>query len=280
MEVLTAHPMQSLRHVAPAAPLFLRLQGSHHHLHHPQGAGVHGPVKLVLQLEGQAELQQAGRRVQLRPGDLAVVDTAQPFEVALPGPYRQCIAALPRAPVFERAESLHRHTARSLDDDPAAAWLRELMTSMAGQTVLPVGLARWHAAMALSHMLGALGRGHAAAGTVEAPSLVARARAIVEQELGDISALALAERLGVSRRHLDAQFARQGQSFGRYLWQRRLQRAAELLRAPAAPRITEVAHACGFEDSSHFARAFRRRFGQTPGAWRRSRDAPSPPAGD
>jgi AraC family transcriptional regulator, positive regulator of tynA and feaB len=280
MEALTAHPMQSLRHVAPAPPLFLRLQGSHHHLHHPQGAGAHGPVKLVLQLEGQAELKQAGRRVQLRPGSLAVVDTAQPFEVALPGPYRQCIAALPRAPVFERAESLHRHTACRLDDDPAAAWLRDLMTSMAAQAELPVGLARWHAAMALGHMLGALGRGGAPRSGSGPVPIVARAQAIVEQELGDITAVALAERLGVSRRHLDAQFARQGQSFGRYLWQRRLQRAAELLQAPSAPRVTDVAHACGFEDSSHFARAFRRQFGQTPGAWRRAQDLQSPPAAD
>ncbi|MEM7730411.1 MAG: AraC family transcriptional regulator [Pseudomonadota bacterium] len=56
-----------------------------------------------------------------------------------------------------------------------------------------------------------------------------------------------------------------------YVRERRLQRARRLLtdtpRAPLAarPSIQQVAHACGFADQSHLTRAFKRRFGVTPG---------------
>jgi AraC-like DNA-binding protein len=47
-------------------------------------------------------------------------------------------------------------------------------------------------------------------------------------------------------------------------------RAARLLSAPeAADRsITDIAFACGFNDSSHFGRVFAARRGMTPSRWR------------
>ncbi|MEM7730412.1 MAG: AraC family transcriptional regulator [Pseudomonadota bacterium] len=59
-----------------------------------------------------------------------------------------------------------------------------------------------------------------------------------------------------------------------YVRERRLQRVRRLLteapRVPLAtrPSIQQVAHACGFADQSHLTRAFKRRFGVTPGETR------------
>jgi AraC-like DNA-binding protein len=52
----------------------------------------------------------------------------------------------------------------------------------------------------------------------------------------------------------------------------RLQRAAELLRN-RADNITGVAYAVGFSSLSHFARAFRERFGVAPSEYA-ANDAP------
>lgn len=60
-----------------------------------------------------------------------------------------------------------------------------------------------------------------------------------------------------------------GQSFQRYLQTRRLRFAHSLLAATSLP-ITEVCHASGFNNLSHFGRVFRRHFGQSPSAWRRT----------
>ncbi|MDI1280690.1 helix-turn-helix transcriptional regulator [Brevundimonas sp.] len=55
-----------------------------------------------------------------------------------------------------------------------------------------------------------------------------------------------------------------------YLLQRRLEgvRAALTGLAPAEP-IGNIAHRLGFSDAAHLSRAFRRRFGLTPSAYRR-----------
>jgi AraC-like DNA-binding protein len=34
--------------------------------------------------------------------------------------------------------------------------------------------------------------------------------------------------------------------------------------------LIDIAAVCGFSDQSHFGRVFKRTFGLTPGAWRRS----------
>ncbi len=54
----------------------------------------------------------------------------------------------------------------------------------------------------------------------------------------------------------------------RYLQCRRLERAGQLLRSGLG--MAAAAHETGFADQSHFDRVFRRAFGTTPLAWRRS----------
>ena len=50
---------------------------------------------------------------------------------------------------------------------------------------------------------------------------------------------------------------------GKWLQEKRLERAAVILHNENA-NITQVAFDCGFEDSSHFSRAFKKRFGESP----------------
>lgn len=54
----------------------------------------------------------------------------------------------------------------------------------------------------------------------------------------------------------------------RYVTERRLERAARLLRAADGPAIAAVAYAVGLSSQSHLTTAFRRRYGTTPRAYR------------
>jgi AraC-like DNA-binding protein len=54
-----------------------------------------------------------------------------------------------------------------------------------------------------------------------------------------------------------------GTSFQHYLQERRLAFARSLLASTALP-VAEVGHAAGFNDLSHFGRAYRRRYGTSP----------------
>lgn len=76
-----------------------------------------------------------------------------------------------------------------------------------------------------------------------------------------------AGRAGLSRRRFTDLFRQEtGQSFGACMNELRLKHAAELLRE-GGHSVTGVMFACGFNDVSHFYRAFRQRYGKPPRAW-------------
>jgi AraC-like DNA-binding protein len=81
---------------------------------------------------------------------------------------------------------------------------------------------------------------------------------------------ALARRLSVTPRYVQALFAEAGTSFTDELTKRRLVRAHDMLASARYTHmnVTDVAHECGFSTVSHFHRMFRRRFEKTPGAVR------------
>ncbi len=60
-----------------------------------------------------------------------------------------------------------------------------------------------------------------------------------------------------------------GQSFKDLLMAERFEAARELLRSTTMP-IGDIINRVGYENSSYFHKEFRRRYGQTPGAYRKS----------
>lgn len=99
---------------------------------------------------------------------------------------------------------------------------------------------------------------------------VRRAIAILEQHLGQpVSVDELAERLAISRRSLERKFQQTlgvtPQHFARDL---RLRYGLWLLHY-SRHTITEIGERCGFADTAHFSRHFRKAFNMTPSAMRR-----------
>lgn len=105
-----------------------------------------------------------------------------------------------------------------------------------------------------------------------APWRLRRATEWLEAHMAEDARLAdLAAAVGLSERHLCTAFrASTGRPPHRWLLERRVERAKALLAAGPARPVTEVALACGFASSAHFATVFRKIAGQTPSAWRDS----------
>jgi len=79
----------------------------------------------------------------------------------------------------------------------------------------------------------------------------------------------LGKEFGLSRRGLYRRFELMGITPSRWLWNVRLECADERLRQTGAS-VSEVAYSVGFNDSGHFSRLYKRRFGMPP-AMRRKR---------
>jgi AraC-like DNA-binding protein len=85
-----------------------------------------------------------------------------------------------------------------------------------------------------------------------------------------LTVTAVARALASSPRQLQRAYAQFSDStFHEDLTARRMDAAAELLSQPAIP-VRDVASRVGYCHQSHFARAFQRRYGVSPSAFRRS----------
>jgi len=87
-----------------------------------------------------------------------------------------------------------------------------------------------------------------------------------------LSAASVAARLGVTPRYVHLLLEETGLTFSQHVLEKRLVRAMQHLRDPrqCGRKIADVAFAVGFSDLSHFNRAFRLRFGDTPSSVRES----------
>jgi len=101
-------------------------------------------------------------------------------------------------------------------------------------------------------------------------AVVAAARRYIFDRLGDrrTQVRDIAAYCGVSRRLLETRFVRAvGRTLLQELTEMRMERARTLLRETASS-VTEVAAACGFAGPNYFTKAFRRKHGVAPLAYR------------
>lgn len=94
---------------------------------------------------------------------------------------------------------------------------------------------------------------------------LARVLGMIEARIDqDVSLTELADAAGLSRYHFARCFRGSlGVSPVQHVINRRLERASKLLTASRLP-VIEVALACGYDNTSNFARAFKQRYGVTP----------------
>ncbi len=101
--------------------------------------------------------------------------------------------------------------------------------------------------------------------------LLGRIKDYIETHLEDprLDPCGLAEHFGISVRYLHLLFQEESFSVSRWILERRLEHCRrELIRAGLRKNITEVSFRWGFNDSAHFSRAFKKRYGLSPREYR------------
>jgi len=96
----------------------------------------------------------------------------------------------------------------------------------------------------------------------------------IDQHLdGDLDLETVSRIAAFSKFHFHRQFmATFGLSVHRYVQLARMKRASHRLASKEAESVTEIAMDAGYDAPDAFARAFRRRFGQSPSSFRKSPD--------
>jgi AraC-like DNA-binding protein len=223
--------------------------------------------------------RQRGREAMLAPGALTLFSNADAGEVCCaPGSVRRLIM-VPRARLARLISSADDHVARMMEPNlPAARLLRRYLAILLGPDgVEDDPLLDDHVATTLLDLIAlALGAGRDAAQFARQrgrrAALVREVVAAIGRGFADpsLSPERVASKLGLSLRHVQDLLHETGRSFSERVMELRLQRARAMLANPRCDRlkVIEIAHACGFNEVSHFNRCFRHRFDDTPSHYR------------
>jgi AraC-like DNA-binding protein len=211
-----------------------------------------------------------GREVRSTPGDVFVADLTRPMRTQT-SDCDNFSFVLPRASFGLSEAELDGLHDRILPAHSAAAQVilgHVRMLWSQRQTIAPTEAAGL--TQGTAGLLAGLLRGQPAAGPEGAPEANPVRYLQICQfidanlEAPDLGPDLLAARFGLSRAALYRMFAGQEGVAG-HIRDRRLRRAFRMLTAPGRVAVAQVGFACGFQSPSGFSRAFRARFGITPG---------------
>lgn len=226
----------------------------------------------VLLLAGTELVEQDGRETVLHPGDMTVYDATRPHRLIFSSDFRKLILNIPRYALRERVAGMERFTTLRIPArQGVAAVTSEFLKSFANNaahlsTSETAGLAK-QALDLLALTIASVRPEDSCFSRTRSMSLC-RVKAFVEQHLTDpaLSAGAVSRGVGLSSRYTNKLFEDEDSSLMRYVWKRRLACCRNDLRDPAYAhrRLSEIAMRWGFNDLSHFSRAFRQQFGLSP----------------
>jgi AraC-like DNA-binding protein len=228
-----------------------------------------------LQLEGLGRTTQRGHEQISAPGDLALADTTEPFEIANCHDFKLFCFAVPRRLLPNGLLNRPRLNLSATETG------RALSRTLAGYAELCLSdrqlpkisaLVGAHVADLISHAPEILA--DMSAERVHIPALLSMMLDHIDRHSDDpeLGAAALAAKFRCSERYVHRLFATTGRSVGEHVNEKRIVACTGKLldRRSAHKTIAEIAFASGFCDISHFNRLFKRCNGLTPREFRRA----------
>lgn len=215
-------------------------------------------VAVHLTLVGEAFFYHNDGVLTLRPGQVLICDADRPFMRGFSRDLEEFAIAVPR-PLFRDLTGLGSLSTPLVRDfnrgDVAARTLARLID----RALRPEGGEPLDERIALDLLASMTGSRPIDLGTVH----LANARTFIEDHLTDsgLTAARIAAGIGISERHLSRAFAATGTTVPQFVLARRLERARALLASSPQIPVGEAAARCGFGSATHFAQAFRARFG-------------------
>jgi len=228
-----------------------------------------------LQLEGVGRYRQRDHEQINGPGDLAIVDTTEPFEIVNAHDFEVFCIAVPQqllpAGFCERPRLTLSATEAGRALSRTIAGYAELCLSSQSASDIATLVGR------ISHAPEIIAEGSSE--RVDAFVLLMMMMDHIDRHCADsdLSAVTLARKFHCSERYVHKLFAGTGRSVGEHVNDKRIAACTrDLLDNPRNRKVAEIAFTAGFRDISHFNRLFKRINGTAPREFRRAMAASSP----
>jgi len=225
------------------------------------------PMMLEFQYAGRSANVVDGRESILEPGDFILFDKTRAHRVAFNRFAKMVVILLPEDELNRRAMDLERAAGvpRSGSAGPGAMLSSFVRTTW--EQLQRGGGEEWADSLSevLWHLIDLSFRPDDVAEARASRQARSRhqARTFIEKNLCDptLDVTAVAEHLRVTPRYVQMLFAEAATTPSGYILDRRLSLVSEQLKRKDGMPVSAIAFGAGFNDLSHFSRAFRKRFG-------------------
>lgn len=229
-------------------------------------------------LSGTLNAEQDGRVARLGAGDVALCDADRPYKLHSEEAFDLACIRIPRQIIASRIGHLQRLSAYNLSErSELAPMVFAYLSRLVDRAPELSETAGLRVSQNFTELLVALISEFAEIGqpllTEYCGLALMRIKATVERSIGkhNVTPATIAAELKLSPRYINQLLEAEGTSLARYMWDRRLERCAAQLKDSAlrGRSVSRIAIENGFNDLSHFSKAFRNRFGTSPRDYRR-----------
>ncbi|MGQ0623011.1 MAG: helix-turn-helix domain-containing protein [Panacagrimonas sp.] len=230
-----------------------------------------------IQAGGRCHAIQDGRSAVLEVGDFAIVDSSRPYELQYPDGMDQLTLKVPRRTLMALSPNASSLTATRVNGRQGAGHLLHEMVGVLLRNVDTLEPVAFDAvAASIVDVLTAGLRTISSEGPAPPTALhgyhLQRIISFTRANLGDpsLSIKTIAAGLQMSVSSLYRVFDSQGQTLSEWIWCQRLENLRRELSDLRLRHlsVTQIGFRCGFSDSSHLSRAFKRAYGQSPREFR------------
>jgi AraC-like DNA-binding protein len=230
-----------------------------------------------LQRSGTSRMFQGEEVCELQPGDVGLVDGTRPFRVEFPEQVDRVVAVIPHVMLHSRAPWLDRRPLNRMAGDSALSGaLRFYLERLAGpdcSSEAEAAALTDNLCNIIALMTAGSDRDRSVTRHLSIQPGLDEMLATMRRHLADpdLSPNMLAERLKVSVRTIHKRFEDADSTFGQWVLDNRLQACRRAFDDPRQNSFTisQIAFGWGFNDLSHFSKAFKARFGASPAQYRR-----------
>lgn len=233
-----------------------------------------GMIKVGLQLAGRGVLVQHEREAVLAPGDFAVYDTSEPYDLHFADSFTMSVLMFPRELLRLTPRALHAVSARRIRGGSGmgalvSSFLKNLHHAASLDTV--ASTPNFEDGV-IDLVIAALNSEAPSLDADVGPSLLQAAKYFIDANLHDstLDTATVAARHHVSVRHLQKLFQADGHTVAGWIRRRRLEKCRHDLADPQL-RDAGIGTLCarnGLINSSHFSKLFREAYGISPRAYR------------